>query len=89
MEGFNDFVDEVTSKDETAVAMKLFYKCSQRELNIIRGVICFVNNDDFVFATTSQTDSRSELLNTGSDGIKETTFIRTVDDNVAQVKFIA
>jgi len=57
MEGIDNLVDEVTGENETAVAMKLFNKCAKRKLNIMSCVVCLINNDNFMFATTRETDS--------------------------------
>jgi hypothetical protein len=50
MERFDDFVLVVAGEDESAVTSKLLNKCPKEELYIIPCVICFVNDDDFVFS---------------------------------------
>jgi hypothetical protein len=50
VEGFDDFVFVVAGEDKSAVASKLLNKCPKEELYVVPCVICFVNDDDFVFS---------------------------------------
>jgi len=61
MQWFNDLVNEVASKDETAVAVKLLYGSSEGQLHVVGGVVCLINDNDLVGRSRGQGDGASEL----------------------------
>jgi hypothetical protein len=84
MERFNNLVDEVTSEDEAAVAMELLHGGPERELDIVGGVVCLINDNDLVGRPRGQRDGRGELPDTIADGIEEPPLVRTINDNVGR-----
>ena len=82
MQRFNDLIDEVASEDETTVAMKLLHSGPEGQLNVVSGVVCLVDDDDLVRGTRGQRDRGSKLTYTIAYRIKETTFVRSIDNNV-------
>ena len=48
MEGFNDFIFVVASENESAVAGELLNRRSQEELYVGSGIVCFIDDDDFM-----------------------------------------
>ena len=82
MQWFNNLVNEVASKDETAVAMKLLHSGPEGQLHVVSGVVCLINDDDLVGGTRGQRDSGSKRTYTIAYSIKETTFVRSIDNNV-------
>ena len=49
MEWFDDFVFVFTGEDKSAITAKLLNRGSKLELDVGSGIICFINNNDFVF----------------------------------------
>ena len=48
VEGFDDFIFIVAGKDESAVVGEILITRSQKELYVGSGIVCFVDDDDFM-----------------------------------------
>ena len=51
MEGFNDFIFVVASENESTVVGELLNTRSKKELYVGSGIVCFVDDDDFMLAS--------------------------------------
>jgi hypothetical protein len=49
MQGFNDFIFVIASEYESTVFGELLNRRSEKELYIGSGIVCFINDDDFMF----------------------------------------
>jgi hypothetical protein len=49
MEWFNNFVLVVAGENKSAVSGELLNTRSEKELYVGSGIVCFVNDDDFMF----------------------------------------
>ena len=52
MKRFGNFILVVTGEDKSTVGRELLNKRSEKELYIGSGIVCFVNDDDFMFRVT-------------------------------------
>ena len=52
------------------------------------GVVCLINDDDFVGSRRCQRYRRSKILCLIPNGIKKSPFVRTVDNNVITSKLL-
>ena len=80
MEGFNDFVLVIAGKDKSAVSTELLNTRSKKELYVGSGIVCFINDDDFVLWLAAKRDCRREVLGVIPNSVKKPTFIRTIND---------
>ena len=48
MEWFDDFILIVAGENESAVSLELLNRRSKEELYVGSGIVCFINDDDFV-----------------------------------------
>ena len=48
VEGFDDFIFIIAGEDESAVVGELLNTRSQKELYVGSGIVCFVDDDDFM-----------------------------------------
>jgi hypothetical protein len=48
VEGFNDFILVITRENESAVAGELLNTRSKKELYVGSGIVCFIDDDDFM-----------------------------------------
>jgi hypothetical protein len=80
MEGFNDFIFIIASENESAVFGELLNRRSQEELYIGSGIVCFINDDDFVFRVTRKRDCRCEVLGVSPNSVKKPALIRSIND---------
>jgi hypothetical protein len=69
MQWFDNLIRKVTGKDEPTVAMELFDSGPQRQLNVVGGVVCLIDNNDLVGAARGQRDSASKCTHLLSDGV--------------------
>ena len=49
MERFNDFVIVIAGKNESTVSGELLNTRSKKELYVGSGIVCFIDDDNFVF----------------------------------------
>jgi hypothetical protein len=49
MQGFNDFIFIVASENESTVSGELLNTRSKKELYIGSGIVCLIDDDDFMF----------------------------------------
>ena len=89
MQWFNNLVDEVAGEDEPTIAVELLYCRPQGQLNVVSGVVCLINDDDLVGGTRGQRDRCSKLTYTIAYSIKETTFVRSIDNDVRGTNLFA
>ena len=61
MEGLNDFIFVVAGKNESAVCGELLNTRSKKELYIGSGIVCFIDNDDFMLRLAAKRDCRCEV----------------------------
>jgi hypothetical protein len=54
MQGINDLVGEVTCENEATVAVKLLHSGPERQLDIVSGIVCLIDNNDLVGGTRGQ-----------------------------------
>ena len=62
--------------------MELLHSGPEGQLNVVSGVVCLVDDDDLVGRSRGQRDRGSKLTYTIAYRIKETTFVRSIDNNV-------
>ena len=72
MKGFNNFVLIVASEDKSTVSRELLNTRSEKELYIGSGIVCFVNDDDFMFRVTRKRDCRCEVLRVVPNSVEKT-----------------
>ena len=48
MEGFDDFIFVIAGENESAVVGELLNTRSKKELYVGSGIVCFVDDDDFM-----------------------------------------
>ena len=75
MEGFNDFVFVVAGKNESTVVGELLNTRSKKELYVGSGIVCFVNDDNFMLRVTCKRDCRCEVFCIVPNCIEEPSFI--------------
>ena len=80
MEGFNDFVLVIAGKNESAVSGELLNTRSKKELYVGSGIVCFIDDDDFVFRLGRKRYGACEVFSVITDGIEEPSFIGSVND---------
>ena len=80
MEGFNDFVLVIAGKDKSAVSTELLNTRSKKELYVGSGIVCLVNDDDFMLRLACKRDCRGEVLGVIPNSVKEPAFIRSIND---------
>ena len=49
VEGFDDFVLIITGEDESAIPIKLLDIRTEEKLDIVCGVVCLIDDNDFMF----------------------------------------
>ena len=62
MEGFNDFIFVVASENESTVSGDLLNRRSKEELYVGSGIVCFIDDDDFMLRLAAKRDCRCEVL---------------------------
>ena len=80
MEWFNDFVFVIAGKNKSAVSGELLNTRSKKELYVGSGIVCFIDDDDFMLRLAAKRDSRGEVLGIIPNGIKKPSFIRSIND---------
>ena len=75
MEGFDDFILVVAGKNESAVVLEFLNRGSKKELYVGSGIVCFIDDDDFMLRLACKRDCRCEILCVGSNGVKEPSFV--------------
>ena len=80
MKRFGNLILVVTGEDKSTVGRELLNKRSEKELYIGSGIVCFVNDDDFMFRVTCKRDGRCEVLCGVPNSVKKTTFIRAINN---------
>ena len=80
MEGFDDFVLVIAGKNESTVAGELLNTRSKKELYVGSGIVCFIDDDDFMFRLAAKRDCRGEVLGIIPNGIKKPSLIRSIND---------
>ena len=80
MEWLNNFVLIVTGENESAVPRELLNRRSEKELYIGSGIVCFINDDDFMFRLACKRDGRCEVLCVVPNSVEKTSFIRSIND---------
>jgi hypothetical protein len=53
MQGFNDFIFVVASENESTVFGELLNTRSKEKLYVGSGIVCFIDDDDFMLSTHS------------------------------------
>ena len=80
MEGFNDFILVITRENESAVVGELLNTRSKKELYVGSGIVCFVDDDDFMLRLAAKRDCRCEVLGVIPNSVKKPAFIRSIND---------
>ena len=80
VEGFDDFILVVASEDESTVSGELLNTRSKKELYIGSGIVCFIDDDDFMLCLRRERDCRREVLGVIPNSVKKPAFIRSVID---------
>ena len=80
MEGLNDFVFVIAGKNKSAVSGELLNTRSKKELYVGSGIVCFIDDDDFMFRLGRKRDGTCEVFSVITDGIEEPSFIGPVND---------
>ena len=76
MEGFNDFVLVIAGKNESAVSGELLNTRSKKELYVGSGIVCFIDDDNFVFRLTRERYRRRKVLGIIPNSVKKKPLIR-------------
>ena len=64
MQRFDDLVNEVTGEDETTVAVELLHSGPERQLHVVSGVVCLIDDNDLVGRSRGQRDGCGKLPHT-------------------------
>ena len=80
MEGFNDFIFVVACENESAVFLELLNTRSEKELYIGSGIVCLIDDDDFMFRLTRERYRRRKVLGIIPNSVEKPAFIRSVND---------
>ena len=86
MQRRDDLILVVTSEDESTILLKLFDASTKKHLHIRCSVVCLINDDDLMLSSRGQRDSGSIDLCLITDGIEETTFVRSVDNQTVSTQ---
>ena len=71
MKGFNNLILVVASKDKSTVFRELLNRRSEKELYIGSGIVCFVNDDDFMLRATRKRYRRRKVLRIRANSVKK------------------
>ena len=80
MEGFNDFVFVIAGENESAVVGELLNTRSKKELYVGSGIVCFINDDDFVLRSEERETVDAKFFGVITDSIEKPSFIGTIND---------
>ena len=80
MEGLNDFILVVAGKNESAVSGELLNTRSKKELYVGSGIVCLIDDDNFVLLLTRERYRRRKVLGVIPNCIKKPSFIRSIND---------
>ena len=80
MEGFDNLILLVTSEDKSAISGELLNTRSKKELYVGSGIVCLVDDDDFMFRLACKRDCRGEVFGTIPNRVKKPSFIRSIND---------
>ena len=61
----------IASENESAVVGELLNTRSKKELYVGSGIVCFVNDDDFMLRLACKRDCRCEVLRTVPNRVKK------------------
>ena len=75
MEGFNDFVFVIAGKNKSTVSGELLNTRSKKELYVGSGIVCFIDDDDFMLRLACKRDCRCEVLGGRPNSVKKPAFI--------------
>ena len=56
MEGFDDFILVVAGENKSTVFLELLNRGSKKELYVGSGIVCFVDDDDFMSGIRGERD---------------------------------
>ena len=80
MKGLNNLILVIAGEDKSTVGRELLNTRSEKELYIGSGIVCFVNDNDFMFRLACKRDGRCEVLRVVPNSVKKTTFIRPINN---------
>ena len=80
MQGFNDFIFVVASENESTVPWELLNRRSKEELYVGSGIVCFIDDDNFVFRLTAERYRRRKVLGIIPNSVKKPAFIWPIND---------
>ena len=80
MEGFDDFILVVAGENESAVVFEFLNTRSKKELYVGSGIVCFINDDDFMLRLACKRDGRCEVLCVCPNSVEKPSFIRSIND---------
>jgi hypothetical protein len=87
VERLNDFVDKVACEDETTVLAELFHEAAESRLHRFSiHIVCLIN--DHILPAAGEGNARCESFDLYSKSIDQTTFLRTVNDDVVRTNLI-
>ena len=80
MEWFDDFIFVIASEYKSTVFVECLNVRSKKELYIGSGIVCFVDDNDFVVCRSSKRYRGGKVLRLITYRIKKPTLVRTVDN---------
>tara|TARA_B100000427_G_C15508640_1_gene595131 strand:+ start:2444 stop:2671 length:228 start_codon:yes stop_codon:yes gene_type:complete len=75
MQRFDELILVIAGEDKSAIAIERLDVRSKEELNIVSGVIRFIDDDNFMLLTRCKRDCGSEVLSLVSYCVKESSLV--------------